>query len=122
MIEVMSLSDPSNPDPAAGSDVQRGDGGVLDGEPEPSIRRPLHRPAQKVPDDVPVTHQDIDGLFFRFRFLPPDVAPESGLNPAPFLDEGVGLDRPPVFADRGLGFDGGAFPDQVAHLDSALKI
>ena len=58
-LEVAGLAQTAETDPAAGPDGDDGQGGVLQGDPEPGLGWELEGPTDEVSDDVSVTHHDL---------------------------------------------------------------
>ena len=53
------LSETAETDPATGADGEDGQGGVLQGDPQPGLGRELEGAADKVSDDVSVADHDL---------------------------------------------------------------
>ena len=56
---MAGLAQTAETDPAAGPDGDDGQGGVLQGDPEPGLGWELEGPTDEVSDDVSVTHHDL---------------------------------------------------------------
>ena len=60
--EVPGLPETAKTDFATGPDGQDGEGGVLEGNTQPGLRRQLESPADEISNDVCVTHHDLHAV------------------------------------------------------------